>query len=50
MKKVTLIHTPVNVRDLRLEEYFDEEMFGDWQLRAERLVKRNQKRLRLSNM
>lgn len=47
MKKVTLLRNPVSLADLQFDEMDDT---GDWQLKEEHIVKRQEKRLRLSGM
>lgn len=48
MKKMTLLRNPVRVNDLSFDDYSD--VSDSWQLRAERLVQRQEKRLRLKNI
>lgn len=46
MKKLTLIHNPISVTDLKYDDTYD-EFESDWHLKAERLIQRREKRLRL---
>ena len=49
MKKLT-INKPIRVNDASLEDLFDDDLTSNWQLKAERLLKRRERKLRQQMM
>jgi hypothetical protein len=47
MKKLTILRNPVDLHDVSIDDLYDDS--DSWQLKAERLIQRRQKRLRLNN-
>lgn len=47
MKKLIILRNPIQLRNVNVDELYDDS--DSWQLKAERLIHRREKKLRLGN-